>query len=206
MVKPDWRLVSLLQLLFTAALWPFLIKASSLYSLLLVILWATPVNMAPRLHHFIRHRFGKVVIVIIGLALLGGFAVSVGLIRTLMSYLLLASALKLFEYRKKRDLGALVVIYLFLTAMILILDQGWGMTGICLLILGITGMLLNQHFVSLHLQQHGKLVFRIGIAAVPLTLLLFVVFPRIGPLWKVPEANLGRVGLSESMSPGIFQN
>jgi len=108
------------------------------------------------------------------------------------------------EFNKQRDLGALVVIYLFLTAMILILDQGWGMTGICLIILGITGMLLNQNFISLSLQQHGKLVVRLGFAAIPLTLLLFVIFPRLGPLWKVPEANLGRVGLSESMSPGDF--
>ena len=204
MVLPDWRLVCLLQLLFTAALWPFLIKTSSLYSLLLVLLWATPYQQAPRLHAFSRKPLGKFLIVLAGLSMLAVSAGSAGLIRTLMSYLLLAAALKLFEFKQQRDLGALLVIYLFLCAMILILEQGWGMALLCLLILGFSGMLINQNFVALKLQQHARLVFRIGVAALPLTLLLFVVFPRLGPLWKMPEADLGRVGLSESMSPGDF--
>lgn len=204
MVKPDWRLILLLQLMFTVVLWPFLIQLAALYSLLLVILWVLPYERVPRLYRLTRTRIGKAVLTAIGLALLAVSAMSVGIVRTLMSYLLMAAALKLFEFTKKRDLGALVVIYLFLTAMILILDQGWGMMFISFVILGITGILVNQNFVTLPLKQHGRIVWRISLAAIPLTVLLFVVFPRLGPLWKVPQANLGQTGLSESMSPGDF--
>jgi transglutaminase-like putative cysteine protease len=40
--------------------------------------------------------------------------------------------------------------------------------------------------------------------AIPLTLVLFVLFPRIqGPLWGLPgDAHAGRTGLSDTMSPG----
>jgi len=39
--------------------------------------------------------------------------------------------------------------------------------------------------------------------AIPLTLLLFILFPRIpGPLWGLPKSSQATTGLSDSMSPG----
>jgi transglutaminase-like putative cysteine protease len=38
--------------------------------------------------------------------------------------------------------------------------------------------------------------------AIPLSILLFFIFPRINPLWNVPFVTQGRTGFSDRMSPG----
>src|SRR5690606_11173818 len=55
--------------------------------------------------------------------------------------------------------------------------------------------------------QQGQRSFRLAAAillqAVPLMLLLFMVTPRLGPLWAVPlNSSTAKTGLSDSMSPG----
>ncbi|HXA47393.1 MAG TPA: DUF3488 and transglutaminase-like domain-containing protein, partial [Burkholderiaceae bacterium] len=51
----------------------------------------------------------------------------------------------------------------------------------------------------------GALIFGLSI---PLTLVLFILFPRIeGPLWGLPnDANAGKTGLSPTMSPGSISD
>lgn len=44
---------------------------------------------------------------------------------------------------------------------------------------------------------------RLMVQALPLALLMFLLFPRIhGPLWSLPQADVGRTGLSDRMRPG----
>jgi transglutaminase-like putative cysteine protease len=71
-----------------------------------------------------------------------------------------------------------------------------------------TLFVLSVVWVHLHAPD-SKLNIRLKIAAVlilqaiPLTLILFILFPRIqGPLWGLPQDAFASSGLDESMSPG----
>ena len=63
----------------------------------------------------------------------------------------------------------------------------------------------QQRHTQIQIQtQHLKLALKLLFQALPLTILLFVLFPRIpGPLWGLPEDVLSaKTGLSDSMQPG----
>jgi transglutaminase-like putative cysteine protease len=48
-----------------------------------------------------------------------------------------------------------------------------------------------------------KLALKLMLQAVPLMLVLFLFFPRLEPLWALPQpSNKGQTGLSDSMAPG----
>jgi protein-glutamine gamma-glutamyltransferase len=52
------------------------------------------------------------------------------------------------------------------------------------------------------LRQAGSLSARTALMGAPIMALLFVMFPRVGPLWGVPQDGPGRTGLSNSMKMG----
>lgn len=120
--------------------------------------------------------------------------------------LIVAFALKLLEMRTRRD--ALVVIFLgyFIIATAFLFDQGILMTLYQLLaVLAVTAALVALH-QSWNRPRPLASVRAAGIIllqAVPLTIVIFVFFPRIAPLWSVPLPDAStRTGLSESMTPG----
>ncbi len=52
------------------------------------------------------------------------------------------------------------------------------------------------------LRQIGSRSGKQLLIAIPLSIVLFYIFPRINPLWNVPFISQGRTGFSDSMSPG----
>jgi transglutaminase-like putative cysteine protease len=52
------------------------------------------------------------------------------------------------------------------------------------------------------LRQAGALSLRTALLGAPVMMLLFVLFPRVGPLWGVPQDGQGKTGLSNSMRMG----
>jgi transglutaminase-like putative cysteine protease len=52
------------------------------------------------------------------------------------------------------------------------------------------------------LRQAGNLAARTALLGAPIMALLFVLFPRVGPLWGVPSDGMPTMGLSNSMSMG----
>jgi transglutaminase-like putative cysteine protease len=54
------------------------------------------------------------------------------------------------------------------------------------------------------LARAGAQALRAALAGAPLMLLLFVLFPRIGPLWGVPQEMVGKTGLSGTMQLGAM--
>ena len=116
-------------------------------------------------------------------------------------------ALKLLEMRNRRD--HLLVIYLayFLVATHFLDSQAPGMVMYMLVtVLMITATLISLHHPAAALQP-GKTLRQAGILllqALPLMLVLFLLFPRIpGPFWGLPQdAHGGLSGLSEDMEPG----
>lgn len=119
--------------------------------------------------------------------------------------LLLLFMLKLLEMRKPRD--ALVVIYLgfFIVATAFLFDQGIPLAAFqCFSLLVLVAALVGlqqtpgRNDPARAMRTGGVMLLQ----AVPLMLVLFLLFPRLGPLWAVnapgPQA---RTGLAESMTP-----
>lgn len=123
-----------------------------------------------------------------------------------VALLILMLCLKLMELRSSRD--ALVVVFLSFFAVItnFLFSQTIPMGAYLLACLwaSTAALLAIQTRTALQLvpllRQSGLMLLQ----AVPVMLVLFLLFPRVhGPLWALPLANPGGVsGLSETMSPG----
>ena len=127
--------------------------------------------------------------------------------------LLFLISLKLMELKTYRD--QLVVLFLayFLVVLTFLFSQTIY-TSIylfsVLVCLILTQILIHHPLAKdkswLTVTTHLKLVFKLIAHAAPLTLLLFLLFPRVsGPLWGLPEdAFSGQTGLSDTMQPGAI--
>jgi transglutaminase-like putative cysteine protease len=124
-----------------------------------------------------------------------------------VAMLVLLLSLKLLEMRAKRDLFSVVFVSFFLILANFFYSQSIGTTAMMVVavIAILTTQLSFQYTGAVPpLRQRLKLGALIFGLAIPLTLVLFILFPRIqGPLWGLPsDANAGRTGLSDTMAPG----
>ncbi|MDR6235921.1 transglutaminase TgpA family protein [Pseudomonas oryzihabitans] len=120
--------------------------------------------------------------------------------------LLVTFALKLIEMHSRRD--ALVVIYLGFFAVVIAYLFEDGLLAALYSLLPVTALVaaligLQQSALASRPLATLKVAGALLLQAVPLMLLLFLVFPRIGPLWSLPQpGDQARTGLGESMAPG----
>ncbi|MBU1214587.1 MAG: DUF3488 and transglutaminase-like domain-containing protein [Gammaproteobacteria bacterium] len=121
-----------------------------------------------------------------------------------VTLLILLSALKLLELKAVRD--ATIVVYL--SCFIIITNFFYSQSIPTAAFMMATLLVILATWVHL---QTGDLAFkprlRIGglllLQAIPLSLILFVLFPRVqGPLWGLPQDAYASSGLSDTMSPG----
>ncbi|MCU0951786.1 MAG: DUF3488 and transglutaminase-like domain-containing protein, partial [Burkholderiaceae bacterium] len=116
---------------------------------------------------------------------------------------------KLLEMRAKRDI--FVVVFL---AFFILLTQFLFAQGIAVAVLSLLGVLLmffvlvsvNLAETDLSARRKMALVGLVLLKAIPLTIALFLLFPRINsPLWGMPsDAASSRTGLSNTMTPGAI--
>jgi len=116
-------------------------------------------------------------------------------------------ALKFLESQTQRDQLVLIMITYFLMFASVLTERGpltaaylvllvW-VTTVALLQLGRRGPLLPSGMTA-------RLAGRLLLHALPITVVLFVLFPRLpGPLWAIPgSTSSGASGLNDTMSPG----
>ncbi len=115
-------------------------------------------------------------------------------------------ALKTLELRARRD--AFVVFFLgFFTMLTQFFFSQSLLTALAMLLglLGLLTALVNSHMPvgRPSLGQSARLAGRMALLGAPIMLLLFLLFPRLAPLWGTPgDAMSGRSGLSGSMQVG----
>ena len=121
-----------------------------------------------------------------------------------VALLVMLATLKLMELRNARD--AIVLIYL--SCFIIITNFFYSQSIPTALYLLATLIVIVTTWVHLQAQSIA-LKPRLRIAAVlllqalPLTLILFILFPRVqGPLWGLPQDAYASTGLDDRMSPG----
>jgi transglutaminase-like putative cysteine protease len=123
-----------------------------------------------------------------------------------VAMLVLLVAFKMLEMHAKRDLYVVVFLCLFLALTNFFYSQSIG-TGIVMLVsvaLLLTTLLSFQYTGAVPpLRKRLGLALRMLAFAAPLSIALFVLFPRVqGPLWGMPGEAAGHSGLSDKMAPG----
>jgi transglutaminase-like putative cysteine protease len=115
-------------------------------------------------------------------------------------------ALKTLELRAKRD--AFVVFFLSFFTMLTNFFYSQSLltaTAMLLALLGLLTALVNAHMPvgKPPLAQAARTAGWMALLGTPIMLVLFLLFPRLAPLWGIPgDAMSGRSGLSASMQVG----
>ncbi|GGR81630.1 transglutaminaseTgpA domain-containing protein [Deinococcus sedimenti] len=129
------------------------------------------------------------------------------------AFLALLAALKTAESHARRDQAVLTLLGLFVTSTGFFFSQGpvtalYTLLCAALLLTAATTRLgtpppLTRAELGARLRRTGRLLA----LAAPLTLALFVLFPRPdGPLWQLPVQGQNLTGLSSEVSAGTFTN
>lgn len=124
-----------------------------------------------------------------------------------IAFLLLLMALKLLEMRARRDIFVVIFLSFFILLTQFMNGQEIHVASMALLaVVALFFVLISVNLDESDLPA-GRKFRMVGLTvlkALPLTIALFLLFPRIsGPLWGTPGASeSGSTGLSNSMSPG----
>lgn len=127
-----------------------------------------------------------------------------------VALLLAAFALKLIELSKRQD----AYVLLFLAYFVCVTEFLFSQDLLVVLYTLFNVVLITTALVALH--QPGQHRFKLGTIrlplimlaqSIPLMLVLFFLFPRIGPLWSVPlKSHTAKTGVSDFMRPGDISN
>lgn len=130
-----------------------------------------------------------------------------------LSLLVVMCSLKLLETKTLRDYMLVIVLAYFLVGNLFLFNQTIATFGLSIApVILLTATLINISFKDAGKQRDIqftlKLAAQLLLQAVPVMLILFVLFPRIpGPLWGLPQdANSGMTGLGDSLQFGNISN
>ncbi len=124
-----------------------------------------------------------------------------GLFDKLVALVMLGYSLKYIELHLRRDIEVFVLTGLFLVALSLVFSSQPLAALLALLVAFIHLLLL----LSLDIKLSRAWVKQLAVwmlAMAPLALVLFVVAPRLPPLWQMPNPSSAETGLSEEIRPG----
>jgi protein-glutamine gamma-glutamyltransferase len=114
-------------------------------------------------------------------------------------------ALKTLELRARRDAFVVFFLGFFLVLTNFLFSQSIPVAAAMLAsVWGLLTALVLAHMPvgQPSLRQAGRLALRTALLGAPVMVLLFALFPRIGPLWGVPQDGVGKTGLSNTMRVG----
>jgi transglutaminase-like putative cysteine protease len=125
-----------------------------------------------------------------------------------VTFIVVLLALKTLEMRARRDAFVIFFLGFFTLLSNFFFSQSLLTAGSMLLaLLGLLTALVNSHMPVGRppLMQAAKTAGWMALLGAPIMVVLFVLFPRMAPLWGMPEDALsGRSGLSGSMQVGTI--
>lgn len=132
-------------------------------------------------------------------------ALGVGL-ESASSLLTLGFVFKLVEMREKRDIYVVMSLSFVMCMVAFLYTQSLLITlyvSLCVVVVLATLIALNRTSLERDARSTGMLAIRLAMQALPLTVILFMVVPRVAPLWAVPvQTTGGTTGVTDEMSPG----
>jgi len=130
-----------------------------------------------------------------------------GLLATMVHLLCFAYVLKLFEIRRRSDFYQIVLLSLFVASSSLLFSQTLYFSFYVAILVIVNLMVVFAYFApSESLNATGKRSTKLLLQSLPLAIFLFIVFPKLAPLWQVPFAQSAKSGLSDSVSVGDIAN
>lgn len=188
----------------------YLLLSLSLYDPLMIwVLILVIISVSMRLAYFASWHYQLPTIRTINLLavlcamLLAYTGFQIGLLLSMINMLVMASALKLMQMRTARDYFLLVCAQFFIVGCGLIFEQNiafsafYGFNTLLLLL-----SLLYKITPNKSLHDQVLQVSKLSLQALPICLLLFLVLPKIEPLWKMPKGKSASTGLTEKITPG----
>lgn len=152
---------------------------------------------------------GRWLKIVLSLAAIAGITLSFGSllgVEPMVAFLLTAFALKLTEMRSRKDAYVVVFLGYFVCLTEFLFTQELLIVLYSIVLVWIlTTALVSIHRPAGRLQDTLplKLSGAMLLQAVPLMLVLFFLFPRIGPLWSVPvKSHTAKTGMSDRLRPG----
>ncbi len=146
-----------------------------------------------------------VVVVALAIAVFAGYNTLNG-VEAGTTLLSLMATMKLLETRSPRDqLVVLLTAYFLVLAAFLYGQQLWLLPIAAGVVWLITATLLRVAHIDAPLRPAAivGLSGRMLVQALPIMLLLFILFPRVpGPFWALPTPTKATTGLGDKMSPG----
>ncbi|MCL1095203.1 transglutaminaseTgpA domain-containing protein [Shewanella kaireitica] len=125
----------------------------------------------------------------------------IGVLTALINLLILGYALKYIEMRSRRDVQVVVLAGYFLIALTFLQQQSvWSSLHLLLVTLINTCVLISLYHDENNFKYAVKLGTKILLQSVPLAIILFIVLPRLPPLWMVPPQGAAKTGLSNTVS------
>ncbi|CAM3343702.1 transglutaminaseTgpA domain-containing protein [Halomonas lysinitropha] len=147
--------------------------------------------------------------ILLRLAAVGGLLLALwlqfgtlGTMDGLVGLLLGVYLLKLLETHDRRDARVVVVIGLVATTVAFLHDQGIPMAAGALLAVAWLLQSLVWLAGATGLRQAWRETVWLLVLSAPLMIVLFVIFPRLGPLWSMPQMDRASTGLTDEISPG----
>lgn len=124
-----------------------------------------------------------------------------------ITLLVMLSALKLFESHSERDYYICAYLGYFLVITNFFYEQTipTAVYMFFVVIVMTTSLIgFNDHKRQMPVTRKVRLAFNMLVQAIPLLLILFVLFPRVdGPLWGLPEDAFSSItGIDDQMTPG----
>ncbi len=124
--------------------------------------------------------------------------------------LIMGTAFKLLEMRKRRDM-LIVVSLCYVLSMVGFIYSQTILASIHALITFtvITGALisLQRENARSSFTGNAQLAIRLVAQSIPLTIVLFILVPRVAPLWTMPvPVSSNKTGVTDEMSPGNISN
>ncbi|HEY7773822.1 MAG TPA: DUF3488 and transglutaminase-like domain-containing protein [Marinagarivorans sp.] len=140
--------------------------------------------------------------------LMASYQGSIG-VEPMVGFLVCAFVLKLLELRTRKDgllllfIGFIAVAAQFLFAQSF-LAALYACASCVVLVTAWQTIYLTRQFSYRYKLKSGALLL---LHAMPLMVVMFIIMPRIGPLWRVPlPQSSGHTGFSDSLSPGDLGN
>jgi transglutaminase-like putative cysteine protease len=121
-----------------------------------------------------------------------------------VTLLILLTALKFMELRSPRDATVLVYLACFIVITNFFYSQSIP-TALYMLatLLAIVATWVHLYGENIALRPRLRIATTLLLQAIPLTLVLFILFPRVqGPLWGLPQDAFASSGLDDRMAPG----
>lgn len=150
----------------------------------------------------------KILIIISALALLRWQFGSFSSNAFYNSFLLTFIWLKLFETHRRRDIQVLALVNFYVIFSALLLNQElWVFIYLLIALTANLALLIKLVAPTAPLSLLSRISARQILLAIPVSLLLFFVFPRIStPFWQVPTAAESAVGFKDSLTPGAISS